>query len=334
MKNRKGLALITTLFFSFFLLFILSGLSTMAVQEARVSSYLGRSFVLRSSLHSGTEELIREVLHGKSPYSRRTIELNDAVLNLQVKTSPYMEFHVDAVKGEVRKTLRCKGEIKHLDNLSLLGEILEVKGNLVLQGEGLVRKSNFSHDKLSTGYFRPFLVDFILFDWQNPHSYHFPIYFNIWGLLRDSKEAELREEKEKFVVKLKGYSGGGSDVLVIKSTREEIWSDNLLLKGSSSGSLLYVSGDVSIPSVLEIDDLLFIIKGNLKISGEVRGKGIIIVMGEVEIEGNLILDGLLAGRLLRLNGFSSLKPKGESSRNWGRYLFPRFIYLWDWRCSL
>ncbi|MBT9174777.1 MAG: hypothetical protein DDT22_00438 [candidate division WS2 bacterium] len=326
--SNKGTIIIITLILSFLVMLLLTSFATLLIQEARVLTYLKDSLKVKSSLMSGLELGLYQIINNNVLSLNKNYDLKGVKVNLNINNNPVPTVTVTGEMNNAKKQLLVKGEVFNILDFVFISENLEYDKQLNITGRSIAKISNKTHNSLLINNFRPQASNILKKDLATPGSDYF-IYDDWLSLLSDSQKVSVSYTGDNLQVIFRDKSSGLPDVFEIKNPNFQV-NGTLTLKGSSKGTIVILNHDFHASYPLELDRIMLIIKDKAFFNETVSGNGVLIAEG-INFSNSVSFNGMIIAKNLRFEGQCTLVNNQTVSKEFEHLLVKKLFIFKDWR---
>ncbi len=326
--SNKGTIIMITLILSLLVMLLLTSFATLLIQEAKVLTYLKDSLKVKSSLMSGLELGLYQIINDNIVSLNKNYDLNGVKVNLNINNNPVPSVTITGEVNSAKKQLQVKGEVFNVHDFVLISENLEYNKPLNIEGKSIAKISNKTHNNLLINNFHPQTSNILKKDFSNPESDFF-IYNDMMSLLSDSQRVSLTHTGNSLQVNFLDKLSGMPDVFVINNPHVQL-NGTLTLRGSSKGTIIILSQDFHASYPLEFDRIMLIIKGKAIFKETVSGNGVLIAEGS-NFSNSVLFNGMIIAKNLKFEGQSTLVNNQTISKEFEHLLVAKLFIFRDWR---
>jgi len=326
--SNKGTIILMTLILSFLVMLLLTSFATLLIQEAKVLTYLKDSLKVKSSLMSGLELGLYQIINNNILSLNKNYDLNGVKVNININNNPVQTVTVTGEVNNAKKQLLVKGEVIDILDFVFISEKLEYEKQLNITGKGLSKILNKTHNCIMTNNFRPQTSNILKEDFSNPGSDYF-IYNDIMSLLSDSLRVSFAYTGNNLQINFRDKLSGLPDVFVINNPNLMI-NGTLTLKGSSMGTIVILNQDFHTSYPLEFDKVMLIIKDKAFFKETVSGNGVLIAE-EFNFGNSVYFNGMIIAKNLKFEEQCTLVNNQTISKEFEHLLVKKLYIFKDWR---
>ncbi|MBT9129800.1 MAG: hypothetical protein DDT42_00059 [candidate division WS2 bacterium] len=326
--NNKGTIILITMILSFLVMLLLTSFATLLIQEAQVLTYLKDSLKVQSSLMSGLELGLYQIINKNIVSFNKNYDLNGVKLNLNINNNPVQTIRVTGEVNRAKRQLTVIGEVFNLLDFVFITENLESDKQLNIIGKGLSKISNKTDSSLITNNFRPLTSSILKMDLSNPGSDYF-VYNDMMSLLSDSQRVSFTHTGNSLQINFLEKEPGLPDVFVINNPNL-LLNGTLTLKGSSNGTIIILNQDFHTSYPLEFDKIMLIIKDKAFFKGDVSGNGVLIAE-EFNFSNSVHFNGMIIAKNLKFERQTTLVNNKAVYEKFEHLLVKKLFIFKEWR---